>query len=48
MLSLGDSGRLQVGGEVVAKSNPLLLESTVSNGIVSAFRTDENEGASGR
>jgi S1-C subfamily serine protease len=43
-LSLGDSGRLQVGEEVVAIGNPLSLESTVSNGIVSAFRTDENEG----
>jgi S1-C subfamily serine protease len=43
-LSLGDSGRLQVGEEVVAIGNPLSLESTVSNGIVSAFRTDQNEG----
>jgi S1-C subfamily serine protease len=43
-LSLGDSGRLQVGEEVVAIGNSLSLESTVSNGIVSAFRTDENEG----
>ena len=43
-LTLGDSDRLQVGEEVVAIGNPLSLESTVSNGIVSAFRTDENEG----
>jgi hypothetical protein len=43
-LVLGDSARLQVGEEVVAIGNPLSLESTVSNGIVSAFRTDENEG----
>jgi S1-C subfamily serine protease len=44
MLILGDSARLQVGEEVVAIGNPLSLESTVSNGIVSAFRTDEKEG----
>jgi len=43
-LTLGDSDRLRVGEEVVAIGNPLSLESTVSNGIVSAFRTDENEG----
>jgi S1-C subfamily serine protease len=38
-LTLGDSDRLQVGEEVVAIGNPLSLESTVSNGIVSAIRT---------
>ncbi len=43
-LSLGDSSRLQVGEEVVAIGNPLSLESTVSNGIVSAIRTVEDEG----
>jgi len=43
-LTLGDSARLQVGEEVVAIGNPLSLESTVSNGIVSAIRTVENEG----
>jgi V8-like Glu-specific endopeptidase len=43
-LTLGDSARLQVGQEVVAIGNPLSLESTVSNGIVSAIRTIENEG----
>ena len=43
-LTLGDSDRLQVGEEVVAIGNPLSLESTVSNGIVSAIRTVENEG----
>lgn len=42
-LTLGDSNRLQVGEDVVAIGNPLSLESTVSNGIVSAFRTDEDE-----
>ncbi len=43
-LALGDSDRLQVGEEVVAIGNPLSLESTVSNGIVSGLRTDEEEG----
>jgi hypothetical protein len=43
-LTLGDSTRLQVGEEVVAIGNPLSLESTVSNGIVSAIRTIEEEG----
>jgi S1-C subfamily serine protease len=43
-LTLGDSDRLQVGQEVVAIDNPLSLESTVSNGIVSAIRTIEDEG----
>jgi S1-C subfamily serine protease len=43
-LTLGDSDRLQVGEEVVAIGNPLSLESTVSNGIVSAVRTIEAEG----
>jgi S1-C subfamily serine protease len=43
-LTLGDSDRLQVGEEVVAIGNPLSLESTVSNGIVSAVRTIETEG----
>ena len=43
-LALGDSDRVQVGDEVVAIGNPLSLESTVSNGIVSAVRTIEEEG----
>ena len=43
-LTLGDSDRLQVGEEVVAIGNPLSLESTVSNGILSAIRTVEDEG----
>ena len=43
-LVLGDSDRLQVGEGVVAIGNPLSLESTVSNGIVSGIRTVEEEG----
>jgi hypothetical protein len=41
---LGNSDRLQVGEEVVAIGNPLSLESSVSNGIVSGIRTIEEEG----
>jgi S1-C subfamily serine protease len=43
-VSLGDSDRLQVGEEVVAIGNPLSLESTVSNGILSGIRSVEKEG----
>ena len=43
-LTLGNSDQLQVGEEVVAIGNPLSLESTVSNGIVSGIRTIEEEG----
>ncbi|MGB7080890.1 MAG: trypsin-like peptidase domain-containing protein, partial [Candidatus Acidiferrales bacterium] len=43
-LALGDSDRVQVGQEVVAIGNPLSLESTVSNGIVSSIRAIEEEG----
>lgn len=43
-LTLGDSNRVQVREEVVAIGNPLSLESTVSNGIVSAVRSVEDEG----
>jgi hypothetical protein len=43
-VTLGDSGRVQVGDEVVAIGDPLSLESTVSNGIVSAIRAMEQEG----
>jgi hypothetical protein len=43
-VTLGDSDRLQVGEEVVAIGNPLSLESTVSNGIVSGIRTVKEEG----
>ncbi len=41
-VALGDSDRLQVGEEVVAIGSPLSLESTVSNGIVSGIRSDED------
>jgi hypothetical protein len=43
-LTLGNSDRVQVGEEVVAIGNPLSLESTVSNGIVSGIRKAEDEG----
>ena len=43
-LTLGNSDQLQVGEEVIAIGNPLSLESTVSNGIVSGIRTVEEEG----
>jgi hypothetical protein len=42
-LPLGDSGKVQVGETVVAIGNPLALEATVSNGIVSAVRELEGE-----
>jgi len=38
-LPLGNSDGVQVGDQVVAIGNPLSLESTVSNGIVSGIRT---------
>jgi V8-like Glu-specific endopeptidase len=43
-LTLGNSDRVQVGEEVVAIGNPLSLESTVSNGIISGIRTVEERG----
>lgn len=43
-LTLGNSDRVEVGQDVVAIGNPLSLESTVSNGIVSGIRTDEDLG----
>jgi S1-C subfamily serine protease len=43
-LKLGNSDRVQVGEEVVAIGNPLSLESTVSNGIVSGVRSIKKEG----
>jgi S1-C subfamily serine protease len=43
-LNLGNSDRVQVGEEVVAIGNPLGLELTVSNGIVSGLRTDKEAG----
>ncbi len=41
-LTLGNSDQVQVGEEVVAIGNPLGLELTVSNGIVSGLRTGES------
>jgi S1-C subfamily serine protease len=43
-LTLGNSDRVEVGDEVVVIGNPLSLESTVSNGIVSAARTIHDQG----
>jgi hypothetical protein len=43
-LTLGNSDRVQIGEDVVAIGNPLGLELTVSNGIVSGVRTVEKEG----
>lgn len=43
-LTLGDSDRLEVGDEVVAIGSPEGLDSTVSNGIVSARRALEEKG----
>ena len=43
-LTLGNSDRVQVGEEVVAIGNPLGLELTVSNGILSGLRTDKEAG----
>ncbi len=40
---LGDSSRVGVGDEVIAIGNPLSLESTVSNGIISGLRTVREE-----
>jgi hypothetical protein len=37
-VAFGDSDKLQVGEDVVAIGNPLSLESTVSNGIISGMR----------
>jgi V8-like Glu-specific endopeptidase len=42
-LALGDSDDIQVGEEVVAIGNPLSLESTVSNGIISGVRTSKEQ-----
>jgi hypothetical protein len=43
-LTLGNSDGVQVGEEVVAIGNPLSLESTVSNGIISGIRTADKLG----
>jgi Trypsin-like peptidase domain len=40
-LKIADSGNVQVGERVIAIGNPLGLETTVTDGIVSAFRNDE-------
>ena len=40
-LTIGNSDQIQVGEEVVAIGNPLGLELTVSNGILSGVRRDE-------
>jgi S1-C subfamily serine protease len=43
-LTLGNSDQIQVGEEIVAIGNPLGLELTVSNGILSGIRGDEKDG----
>jgi hypothetical protein len=43
-LTLGNSDKIQVGEDVVAIGNPLGLELTVSNGILSGVRTVEKGG----
>lgn len=40
-LKIADSGTVRVGERVIAIGNPLGLETTVTDGIVSAIRTDE-------
>lgn len=44
ILALGNSDKMQVGEEVVAIGNPQGLELTVSNGILSGLRTDQEAG----
>jgi hypothetical protein len=43
-LALGNSDQIQVGEDVVAIGNPLGLELSVSNGILSGIRKDAQEG----
>jgi hypothetical protein len=43
-LTLGNSDRMEIGDDVVAIGNPLGLELTVSNGILSGVRTVKKEG----
>jgi hypothetical protein len=43
-LTLGNSDQIQVGEEVIAIGNPLGLELTVSNGIISGVRTSKEQG----
>lgn len=45
-LMLGNSDEVQVGEEVVAIGNPMSLESTVSNGIISGVRASKKQGGS--
>ena len=42
-LGFGDSSKLQVGERVIAAGNPAGLSFTVTEGIVSAFRTAQNQ-----
>ena len=43
-LTLGNSDRIEIGEDVVAIGNPLGLELTVSNGILSGLRTVQKDG----
>jgi S1-C subfamily serine protease len=43
-LTLGNSDQIQIGEDVVAIGNPLGLELTVSNGILSGIRVEEDAG----
>jgi S1-C subfamily serine protease len=43
-LTLGNSDQIQIGEDVVAIGNPLGLELTVSNGILSGIRADKDAG----
>ncbi|MDP9303542.1 MAG: trypsin-like peptidase domain-containing protein [Actinomycetota bacterium] len=45
--TFGDSSKLNVGDLAIAIGNPLGLRSSVTDGIVSAFRQDMSEGSNG-
>jgi putative serine protease PepD len=45
--TFGDSSKLNVGDLAIAIGNPLGLQSSVTDGIVSAFRQDVSEGSNG-
>jgi putative serine protease PepD len=45
--TFGDSSQLEVGDLAIAIGNPLGLRSSVTDGIVSAFRQDISEGSNG-
>jgi putative serine protease PepD len=45
--TFGDSSKLNVGDLAIAIGNPLGLRSSVTDGIVSAFRQDVSEGSNG-